>query len=77
MCCHFGVKEGDSWLTRQKHRSCILENQLLRELFCFGEDIVEFTSNYKYLGLFIDEHNTFLYGTSALADSESRALGEL
>ena len=43
--------------------------------FCFGEDILEFTSIYKYLGLFVDEHITFLHGPSALADSASRALG--
>jgi hypothetical protein len=43
--------------------------------FCFGEDILEFTSVHKYLRIFVDEHMTFLYATSALADSASRALG--
>ena len=42
--------------------------------FCCGEEMIEFTSNYKYLGLYFDEHMTFIYVTSALADSASRAL---
>ena len=42
--------------------------------FSFSGEILEFTSNDKYLGIYFGEHMTF-FGTSDLADSASRALG--
>ena len=43
--------------------------------FHFGSNKLEFIDKYKYLGLFLDEHMSFLHGTSVLADSASRAVG--
>lgn len=43
--------------------------------FFIEEQPIEFTDKYKYLGLFLDEHLSFLPATSVLADSASRALG--
>ena len=45
--------------------------------FCVGDKQLEFADKYKYLGLFLDEHMSFLQGVTALADSAGRALGGL
>jgi hypothetical protein len=46
-------------------------------VFRCGEDMIEFASTYKYLGLWFDEHLDFKFAVSELAKSASRALGSL
>ena len=41
---------------------------------CVGQSI-QFTDSYKYLGVWLDEHITFLKNAKELAKSASRALG--
>ena len=43
--------------------------------FYLGEHKLHYVENYKYLGLNLDEHLHFEYGTSVLAGSAGRALG--
>ena len=43
--------------------------------FQFGKQKLQYVENYKYLGLNLDEHLLYDYGTSVLAGSAGRALG--
>jgi hypothetical protein len=46
-------------------------------LFHIGDNAIEYVSNYKYLGVYIDEHMKFDIAATNLAKSGSRALGAL
>ena len=45
--------------------------------FTFDDNILRVVENYKYLGVYFDEHMTFMRTASALASSSSRALGSV
>ena len=45
--------------------------------FYFGDLKSNYVENYKYMGLMVDHHLIFKLGTSARAESASRALGDI
>ena len=45
--------------------------------FKYGEHIINMASEYKYLGVIVDEHLKFDSCISALASAAGRALGEI
>ena len=45
--------------------------------FCFDGNILEIVSEYKYLGVLIDEHLSFEKATAMLAEAGGRALGSI
>ena len=45
--------------------------------FGLGTTELNYTSHYKYLGVFVDEHLKFKENTNCLANSGSRGLGSL
>ena len=51
-------------------------NQCMRPLY-LGNKIVDYTENYKYLGVIFTEHLSFLTHCNTLAESSTRALGAI
>ena len=45
--------------------------------FHYGDTSLEYKDEYKYLGIYLDEHLNFTSCINTLADSGSRALGAL
>ena len=43
--------------------------------FYFGDKRINLVSSYKYLGFYVDEHMSFVHGSTVLAESAGRALG--
>jgi hypothetical protein len=46
-------------------------------IFKLGTAAIEYVNQYKYLGLYLDEHLDYKYATNALSAAGSRALGAL
>ena len=43
--------------------------------FYFGEKKINYVHSYKYLGFYVDEHMSFVHGSTVLSESAGRALG--